>query len=131
MKVIEYLRWVRAVPSYNRVPRISDEAIEALINQADMLKEDELCAPYPILGSRPTQYIPRGLLMRHEDQAWKNHGQSLTQLAQRGGLSWAEALAVIEGKDWKNAEHDENTAETAVRKMSAEFLRENQKGEEQ
>lgn len=61
--------------------------------------------------------------MSHEGQAWKNHGQSLRQLAQRGGLSWAEALAIIEGKSWKEAEHSENAAEIVVRKMVAEFMK--------
>ena len=61
--------------------------------------------------------------MIHEGQAWKNHGQSLTQLAQRGGLSWAEALAIIEGKKWRDAEHDENIAEVVVRKMIAEYMK--------
>ena len=61
--------------------------------------------------------------MIHEGQAWKNHGQSLSRLAQRGGLSWTEALAIIEGKSWKDAEHDENTAEVIVRKMASEFMK--------
>lgn len=56
-------------------------------------------------------------------EAWKNHGQSLSQLAQRGGLSWAEALAIIEGKNWRDAEHNENTAEVTVRKMVAEYVK--------
>ena len=123
MKIIEFLKAARNIPSWDRTPSISDEDLEDLINQMDMTKEDEHHSPYPILGSRPTQYIPRGLLMVHESQAWKNHGQSLTQLAQRGGLSWAEALAIIEGKSWRDAEHDENAAEVIVRKMTAEYMK--------
>ncbi len=117
MKVIDYLRAVKKIPSWDRTPAISDEILEDLINQIDMTHEDEHCEPYPILGTRPQQYIPRGLLMIHEGQAWKNHGQSLSQLAQRGGLSWVEALAIIEGKNWCDAEHDENAAEITVKKM--------------
>lgn len=123
VKVIEFLKAVQKIPSHDRVPAISDENLECLINQMDMVKEDCRYDPYPILGSRPRQYIPRGLLMIHEGQAWKNHGQSLTQLAQRGGLSWAEALAIIEGKKWRDAEHDENIAEVVVRKMIAEYMK--------
>lgn len=49
--------------------------------------------------------------------------QSLNQLAKRGGLSWAEALAIIEGKKWRDAEHNENTAEVIVRKMVSEYMK--------
>lgn len=94
-----------------------------MINQIDMANADKCYDPYPILGTRPQQYIPWGLLMLHEGQAWKNHGQSLTQLAQRGGLSWAEALAIIEGKSWRDSEHDENVAEVTVRKMVSEYMK--------
>jgi hypothetical protein len=40
-------------------------------------------------------------MVPHEAQAYANHGQSLERLAQRGGLSPAEALAVVEGRPWK------------------------------
>lgn len=71
VKVIEFLKAVQKIPSHDRVPAISDENLECLINQMDMVKEDCRYDPYPILGSRPRQYIPRGLLMIHEGQAWK------------------------------------------------------------
>lgn len=77
MKIIEFLKTIQKIPPTKRVPAISDENLEDLINQIDMTKEDERYVPYPILGTRPQQYIPRGLIMVHEGQAWKNHGQSL------------------------------------------------------
>lgn len=122
MTVLEFLKSIRKIPSWDRTPAISDENLQDLINQVDMTKEDEKYNPYPILGSRPQQYIPRGLLMTHEGQAWKNHRQSLTQLAQRGGLGWAEALAIIEGKNWCDAIKSENEAEIIVKKLVAEFM---------
>lgn len=69
MEVIDFLKSVRRIRSLNRNPAISDEDIESLINQVDMVKENEKQNPYPILNSRPTQYIPQGLLMVHESQA--------------------------------------------------------------
>lgn len=123
MKVIEYLKMVKQIPQYNRNPSINDENLESLINQVDMLKEDEQHLPYPILGTRPQQYIPKGLLMTHKRYAWINHGQSLDQLAQRGGLSWTEALAIISGKLWKDVEHDENKAEIIVKKLVSEYIK--------
>lgn len=123
MTVIEFLKAVIKIPQPYRNPAIGDEDLEDLINQLDMAKEDEKYSPYPILGTRPQQYIPRGLLMVHEGQAWKNHGQSLSQLAKRGGLSWAEALAIIEGKKFRDSEHDENAAEVIVRKKMSDYMK--------
>lgn len=60
--------------------------------------------------------------MVHESQAWENNGQSLYQLKQRGGLSWAEALAIIEGKKWSDAIQAEKEAESIVKKLAEEFL---------
>lgn len=125
MTIIDFLKEVRRIPSWDREPSISDDDLENLINQVDMGKEIGRYDPYPILNTKPQQYIPRGLLMTHESQAWKNHGQSLSQLARRGGLGWSEALAIIEGKSWKNAEHDENVAEGIVRKLATEFMKAN------
>ncbi len=128
MKVIEFLKVVRKIPSWDRRPYISDTDLEDLINQIDMAKaEDEKrrYEPYPILGSGrgPRQYIPRGLLSPHEEQAWRNHGQSLSRLAQRGGLSWVEALAIIQDKNWKDVEQNLKVAETVVRKMVTEYMK--------
>ena len=44
--------------------------------------------------------IPWGLIASHENQALKNHGQTLERLAQRHGLSFCEALAIIEDRPW-------------------------------
>lgn len=123
MTIIDFLKEVKRIPLWDRTPAISDENLEDLINQIDMDREIGRYDPYPILGTNPQQYIPRGLLMSHENQAWENHGQSLNRLAQRGGLTWTEALAIIEGKRWKDAEHNENTAEIIVRNMAAEFMK--------
>lgn len=52
---------------------------------------------FPILGTRPVEYIPWAVIEPHEQQAMKNHGgQSLQRLAERGGLDWVETLAVLE-----------------------------------
>jgi len=50
-------------------------------------------------GRAPRGSIPWSLIAPHEKQALKNHdGQSLEKLASRGGLSWREALAVLEDR---------------------------------
>lgn len=40
-------------------------------------------------------YIPYDIIKPHERQALLNHGQTLERLAERGGLSWSEAWAVL------------------------------------
>ncbi|WP_367567227.1 hypothetical protein [Lacrimispora sp.] len=53
---------------------------------------------FPILGTRFT--IPWKAIASHENQALSNHGQTLKRLAERGGLDWVEALAVMEDRTW-------------------------------
>lgn len=53
---------------------------------------------FPILGTKYT--IPWEVIATHEKQAMSNHGQTIKRLAERGGLDWVEALAVIEDRKW-------------------------------
>ncbi len=52
---------------------------------------------FPILISnqKGKEYIPYDIIKPHEEQALKNHYQTLDRLAERGGLSWSEAYAVL------------------------------------
>ena len=51
---------------------------------------------FPIMTKKGKEYIPYDIIKPHEEQALKNHcGQTLDRLAARGGLSWAEAYAVL------------------------------------
>lgn len=45
--------------------------------------------------------IPWDFLAPHEQQALKNHDQSLEKLASRGGLSGQEAVAIVRGQHWR------------------------------
>ncbi len=42
--------------------------------------------------------VPWDFVAPHEDQATRNHSQTLKRLAQRGGLSPAELVAVVTGQ---------------------------------
>jgi hypothetical protein len=44
--------------------------------------------------------IPWAIIEPHEQQALKNHRQSLAELQRRGGLSPCEAVAVLEDRQW-------------------------------
>lgn len=51
--------------------------------------------------------VPWSVVTPHETQAQRNHGQSLPRLAQRGGLSPDEMLAVLEDRDWERMDREE------------------------
>lgn len=86
---------------------------------------------YPIIGTYPREYIPWDVLAPHEAQAMKNHGgQTLERLAQRGGLSWRETLAVIKDKKFDDVPvMSEAKAKKIVLKHVAAWEEDQRKGE--
>jgi len=44
--------------------------------------------------------VPWDLVLQHEAQCLRNHGQTVQRLHERGGLSASEALAVLEDREW-------------------------------
>lgn len=44
--------------------------------------------------------IPWAMIAPHEAQAVENHGQTLRRLAERGGLSPCEAVAIMKDTAW-------------------------------
>ena len=54
----------------------------------------------PLVGPRS---IPWSVIAPFEDQAKRNHSQTLRRLAERGGLDPFEALAVLTGRTWREA----------------------------
>lgn len=64
---------------------------------------------FPIIpiGKDAPSAIPWDMIKPHEQQARANHcGQGLIKLAQRGGLSPDEALAVLEDRGWLPVSND-------------------------
>jgi hypothetical protein len=59
---------------------------------------------FPIMDARgsPGGAIPWSLIAPHELQAIRNHDQTLERLAQRGGLVWSEAYAVLIDSPWRD-----------------------------
>ena len=72
---------------------------------------------FPIIGTNES--IPLEVIIQHEPQALKNHGQTIKRLSERGGLSWCEALAVLKDREWKHV--DKEQAKTAVLKAVSDF----------
>lgn len=63
---------------------------------------------FPIMGASA---IPWSMIEPCEKQAQLNHDQSLERLAERGGLAPCEALAVLDGRKWKQMPGGEAKAE--------------------
>ena len=61
---------------------------------------------FPILGDPYLKAIPWAMIEPHEEQAQRNHSQSLNRLADRGGLGCSEAYAVMTNNRWKRIDED-------------------------
>jgi hypothetical protein len=72
---------------------------------------------FPILGQ--SYSLPLEMLAGHAAQIEANHHQSLERLAQRGGLDWCEALAILEDRPWRQ----DFEAEEKVRALVAAWVR--------
>lgn len=59
---------------------------------------------FPVLNHKgdnfPMASVPWEFIAPHEAQAQRNHDQTLQRLAERGGLSAKEMLAVVTGRHW-------------------------------
>lgn len=55
----------------------------------------------PVLGHDDMEPLPWPIIVPHAIQAQINHNQSLKRLAERGGLSPCEMLAVLEDRPWQ------------------------------
>jgi hypothetical protein len=75
----------------------TDEAYEARRNHT----------PYP-------RSVPWDLVKDHEEQAYSNHSQTLTRLAERGGLSPKELWCVVHDKRWHDPESRDMTEAKAI-----------------
>ena len=84
---------------------------------------------FPIMESDPKNghraSIPWEIIEAHAAQVKSNHGQSLDQLAMRGGLSWAEALCALHDSPLSKIISDEPMAKSLVDILVSMSLNEN------
>lgn len=73
---------------------------------------------FPILGNKEC-YIAWDIIQGHEEQAKRNHGQSLERLAKRGGLGPDELVAVLEDRAWHSMNPEE--AKTRLNEIVANW----------
>lgn len=56
----------------------------------------------PELKEKCPQWVSWSIVCPHQEQAQKNHSQTLERLSERGGLAPDELVAVMEGRSWKD-----------------------------
>lgn len=54
----------------------------------------------PVIRGTNIKSIPMALLQPYEEQALRNHNQSLQRLAERGGMDSCEILGIVRGLRW-------------------------------
>lgn len=54
----------------------------------------------PVMRGKNIKSIPMVLLQPYEEQALRNHSQSLQRLAERGGMDSCEILGIVRGLRW-------------------------------
>lgn len=83
---------------------------------------------FPILADRhctvpQLRSIPWRMIEPQAPQAQDNHDQTLERLAERGGLSACEALAVLDGREWRPIASDAAAGE--LRRRVDEWMEKN------
>lgn len=65
---------------------------------------------FPILGDSIIKALPWSMMDPHETQAQRNHSQSLSRLASRGGLGIDEAWYILKDQsfDWHTKLNGDN-----------------------
>lgn len=87
----------------------------------ELFEKQNLYPVYQISSSDPEEFIPYDIIAPHEAQALRNHGQTLQQLAERGGLDWGEIWAILTGNKWSKAfEAERSKMKAAVLNLIAE-----------
>ena len=71
----------------------------------------------------PGFFIPLEMIVPHECQCKINHQQSLERIAQRGGFSRCEAIAVIEDRPWTSIPVEQ--ADKQLKEMVADWILKN------
>jgi hypothetical protein len=71
----------------------------------------------------PRFFIPWEMIAPHEEQSQTNHQQSLKRIAERGGFSRCEAIAILEDRLWTRI--DVETADKQLKKMVEDWISKN------
>jgi hypothetical protein len=90
----------------SHMPIPNEDKTKALVERLfPVLNDYRLREEIPALRAAGVQNLvvgfPWAIIAPHERQAQKNHSQTLARLAERGGLSACEAIAVLTDQPWR------------------------------
>lgn len=61
---------------------------------------------FPIMNDPIIKALPWAAMRPHEEQAQRNHSQTLNRLASRGGLGIEEAYHILRDEPWPRGTHN-------------------------
>ena len=76
------------------------------------------------------EFVPTEIVLKHENQCFENHMQSVATLARRGGLSWRELLAVLYDVRFHAVEDTKKLSEDDCRRYCKAFIEKEEKAHE-
>ena len=107
--------WARPIDT----DQFDEEATEYVRADLAAVQPAQVRKKFPVLGSGGAS-VDLQLVEDHGEQAKKNHYQTITRLAERGGLCWAELFAVLHSRPFQKI--DTNEAMIACRALEARYL---------
>lgn len=85
---------------------------------------------FSILNDLVIRSIPWDAISPHEEQAMKNHSQTLERLHSRGGLSIHEAYHIMKGQPFPSGFKRSSTNDAAYRVALMRILHDHEKAKE-
>lgn len=76
---------------------------------------------FPIMGDPIIKALPWAIMRPHEAQAQRNHGQTLSRLAQRGGLGIEEAYHILRDEEFMRGFHNKGRVRWALMQQLSKF----------
>ena len=87
--------FIIAIDSLEEIQKYREIGTLEECRESMILMKKNAARKFPIIDGT---HIPWEVIEIHEHQALINHGQTLQRLAERGGLSWGEASAVLDDR---------------------------------
>lgn len=76
----------------------------------------------PVMRGVNIKKIPMKLLQPYEEQALRNHSQSLQRLAERGGMDACEILGIVHGLRWRQLKPHPDDEANLIKWVAAKTL---------
>lgn len=116
--------FIIAIDSLEEIQKYREIGTLEECRESMILMKKNAARKFPIIDGT---HIPWEVIEIHEHQALINHGQTLQRLAERGGLSWGEASAVLDDRRFDKRDLDMKTSREYVLKEVENFYKRKEK----